>query len=207
MLKIYGQWASRAYRVAWLCKESNLPYEHVDVTIMTEHPTAKEDWYLKLNPNGRVPTIDDDGFVMWESSAINLYLAEKYRSPLYPATMEDKGRMLQWVMFMANDVEPPMTTLFQHRFRFPPAKRDPRLADEAEPRLLPKLAILDGQLAQTPFLQGAQWGVADLVAASTLYSLHAMSYDKLDRFPQLQAWLVASVNRPAAREAIKLRTG
>ena len=115
--------------------------------------------------------------------------------------------MLQWVMFVANDVEPPMTTVFQHRFRLPPEKRDPRLADEAEPRLLSKLKILDGQLEKTPFLQGTQWGLADLVAASTLYSLHAMNYDKLDQCPKLKAWLVASVNRLAAREAIKLRSG
>lgn len=115
MLKIYGQWASRAYRVAWLCKESNIPFEHVNVTIMTENATVMEDWYRELNPNRRIPTIDDDGFVMWETAAINLYLAEKYKSPLYPATLEDKGRMLQWVMFMANDVEPPMITVLEHR--------------------------------------------------------------------------------------------
>jgi len=207
MLRIYGQWASRAFRVAWLCKESNIPFEHVNVTIGTENATAREDWYLKLNPNGRVPTIDDDGFVMWETSAINLYLAEKYRSPLYPSTMEGKGRMLQWVLFSANDLESPIATVFYHRFRNPPEMRDPKLVEEAEPRLLSKLKIVEGQLGKTPFLQGAQWGVADLTVASALYALHTANYDKLDGFPRLKAWLAASVNRPAAKEAIKLRTG
>ncbi len=207
MLKIYGQWASRTYRVAWLCKESNIPFEHVNVTIMTENATVMEDWYRELNPNRRIPTIDDDGFVMWETAAINLYLAEKYKSQLYPATLEDKGRMLQWVMFMANDVEPPMITVLQHRFRLPPEKRDSKLADEAEPRLLSALEILERQLEKTPFLQGTQWGLADLVAASTLYSWHSIASVKLDRFSKLKTWLLASFSRPAAKEAIKLRSG
>ena len=88
MLKLYGQYRSRAFRVCWLLKESNIPYEHVNVTINVPDATAKQDWYRALNPNARVPTIDDDGFVMWESAAINFYLAEKYKSPLLPPDME-----------------------------------------------------------------------------------------------------------------------
>lgn len=205
MLKIYGQWQSRAFRVAWLCKESNIPFEQVNVTIMVPDATAKSDWYLKLNPNGRLPTIDDDGFVMWESAAINLYLAEKYNSPLYPKDAAGKGRMLQWAFYIANDVEVPMTFVFQHRFRFPPEKRDPKIADANEPTLLAKLKVIEAQLNKTPTLQGDKWGMADLIPASVLYSLFAMKYDKLAEFPKLKAWLEASVNRPAAIEARRLR--
>src|SRR5215203_3222038 len=78
MLKIYGAAHSRAFRVIWLANEIGLSYEHIPVTFPGEKPECKEPWYLALNPNGRVPTIDDNGFVMWESAAINLYLAEKY---------------------------------------------------------------------------------------------------------------------------------
>ena len=86
MLKLYGQYRSRAFRVAWLCKESDIPYEHVNVTINVDDATCKDPAYIALNPNARVPTIDDDGVVVWESAAINLYLAEKYNSPLWPRT-------------------------------------------------------------------------------------------------------------------------
>ena len=82
MLKLYGQYKSRAFRVCWMLKESNVPYEHVNITIYADDASAKSDWYAKLNPNGRIPTIDDEGFVMWESTAINFYLAEKFNSPL-----------------------------------------------------------------------------------------------------------------------------
>ena len=204
MLKIYGQWASRAFRVAWLCKESNIPYEHVPVTIYAEDASAKAPWYLALNPNGRLPTIDDDGFVMWESAAINLYLAEKYKSALFPATPEGRGRMLQWAFFTANDVEPPMITMFQNRVLFPPEKRNAALGDAAEAQLLGKLAILEGHLSKHPHFGGDTWDMADFMVASVVYTLTAIKYD-LSKFPKLSAWLMASIERPAAKEARKLR--
>lgn len=205
MLKLYGQYRSRAFRVLWLCKESNIAYEHVNVTIGVPDATAKSDWYIKLNPNARVPAIEDDGFVMWESAAINLYLAEKYQSPLYPRTMDGVGRALQWGFYIANDVEQPMVLVYQHRYRLPPEKRNPAVADESEKALLPKLKILDGQLSKTPFFQGTEWGMADLLVASVLFSLVDMKYGQLAKFPRLDAWLRASCERPAAKEAIRLR--
>src|SRR6201995_4920194 len=95
VLKIYGQTRSRAFRVLWLCKESNIPFEQMPVSIHVPDATCKEEWYVKLNPNARIPTIDDDGFVMWESGAINLYLAKKYKSPLWPDSPQGEGNMLQ----------------------------------------------------------------------------------------------------------------
>lgn len=205
MLKLYGQYRSRAFRVCWMLKESNIPYEHVNVTINAPNATAKEDWYRALNPNARVPTIDDDGFIMWESAAINFYLAEKYKSPLLPADMASKGRALQWAFFISNDVEADMILVFQHRFRFPPEKRNPRLADEAEPKLLAKMQVLEDQLNRSPCFQGDKWGMADFIVASVMYALLEMNYDKLAQFPKLKAFLTASAARPAAQEAIKLR--
>jgi glutathione S-transferase len=74
MLKIYGASHSRAFRVIWLANEIGIPYEHIPVSFSVPHAQCKEPWYIALNPNARVPTIDDDGFVMWEAAAINLYL-------------------------------------------------------------------------------------------------------------------------------------
>ncbi len=204
MLKIYGQARSRAFRVMWLCKESNISYEHIPVTIHIDNAQAKEPWYRDLNPNARIPTIDDDGFVMWESSAINLYLAEKYASPLWPTNTQGKGRMLQWAFFIANDVEGPMIMVFQNRFAFPPEKRVAAIADEGEKKMLPRLAIIEQALAAKGHLGYERWDMADFIASSVLYSLYAMKYD-LSAFPHLDAWLKASLSRPAAVEAIKLR--
>lgn len=204
MLKLYGQYRSRAFRVAWLCKESNIPYEHVNVTINVAGATCKQPDYVKLNPNARVPTIDDDGFVMWESAAINLYLAEKYKSPLWPTDIKARGRMLQWAFFTANDLEPNVVTVMQHRFAFPPEKRNAALADECDARLQPKLKMLDEHLAKNRHFGADKWDMADFMVASVCYSLVPMKYD-LSKYPNFQKWLQASIERPKAKEARALR--
>jgi len=205
MLKLYGQYRSRAFRVAWLCKESNIPYEHVNVTINVEGATAKAPWYAALNPNKRVPTIDDDGLVMWESAAINLYLAEKYASPLWPKDWAGKARALQWAFYIANDVEGPMIVMQRHRHMLPPEQRDEKLAQEAEQQVLPKIQVLEDHVANHGFFGGSAWGRADFMVASVCYSMWLNKFPLLAKFPKFHAWLTASVERPAAKEARKLR--
>jgi len=204
MLKLYGQYRSRAFRVAWLCKESNLPYEHVNVTINVEGAQCKEKWYAELNPNARVPAIDDDGFILWESAAINLYLAEKYGSPLWPADVKAKGRMHQWAFYVANDVEPHMITVMQHRVMFPPEKRNAALADESDTQLQPRLKVLNEFLGKSRYFGGDKWDMADFMVASVCYSFFVMKYD-LAKYPHFQKWLMASLERPKAKEARALR--
>ena len=87
MLKIDGAPHSRAFRVIWLANEIGIPHEHIPVTFDPPNLQCKEPWYVALNPNGRVPSIDDDGFVMWEFAAI-----------LYPSTPQGRGRLLQWTV-------------------------------------------------------------------------------------------------------------
>ena len=205
MLKLYGQYRSRAFRVAWLCKESSIPYEHVNVTINVEGATCKEPWYAALNPNKRVPTIDDAGLVMWESGAINLYLAEKYKSPLWPKDAAGKARMLQWAFYIANDVEPPMIILQRHRHMLPPEQRNEKLAQEAEQQIQPKMLVMEDYLAKNRYFSGSEWGMADFMVASVTYSMWINKFPLLAKFPTFKAWLDASVERPAAKEARKLR--
>jgi glutathione S-transferase len=204
VLKIYGQTRSRTFRVLWLCKESNIAFEQVPISIHVPDAQAKEEWYVKLNPNARIPTIDDDGFVMWESGAINLYLAKKYTSPLWPASLQGEGNTLQWAFYVANDVEPPMITVFQNRFVFPPERRNAALADSADKVLQAKLKVLDDHLSGNRFFGGERWNMADFMVASVISSLYQMKYD-LAAFPKLDSWLKASMARPAAQEALKLR--
>ena len=204
MLKLYGQYRSRAFRVTWLLKESAIPYEHVHVTVNVEGATCKDPSYVSLNPNARVPTIDDDGFVMWESAAINLYLAEKYKSPLWPQDMQGKGRAYQWAFFIANDVEPHMITVMQNRVMLAPEKRNPALADAADAKLQPRLKVLNDFLSTHKYFDIDKWGLADFMVASICYSFTAMKYD-LSNYPHLQKWLMASIERPKAKEARALR--
>src|SRR5262249_24511505 len=103
-LRIYGVARTRAFRAIWMAKELGLDYEHVPIEIGPAG--ARKPEYLALNPNGRLPTIEDDSFVLWESQAITLYLAKKH-SPggLYPATLEGEAKAWQWSLWAANEVE------------------------------------------------------------------------------------------------------
>ena len=89
-LRIYGVALSRAGRTLWMAEELGLPYEHVKTTFTGGTRTPE---YLKINPNGHIPAIDEDGFTLWESMAINLYLAKKHGAGrLYPTRLEDEAR-------------------------------------------------------------------------------------------------------------------
>jgi glutathione S-transferase len=203
MLKIYGSPHSRAFRVIWLANELGIPYEHIPVTFNVPNAQCKEPWYLALNPNGLLPAIDDAGFVMWESAAINLYLAETYKNSLYPQTPQGRGRMLQWTLFATTEVEPALLTLRNQIF-YPSEQRSETLGDKTEQILRAKLAILEDQLVKTSFLGGDSWNMADFAVACVLYFLSRLKLD-LTPYPKLVAWLAASFDRPAARAARKLR--
>src|SRR5262245_1334205 len=103
-LKIYGTARTRALRALWIAKELGLDYEHVPGEI-GEAGARKPD-YLAINPNGRLPAIDDGGFVLWESLAITLYLAKKHSTgALYPATLEGEARAWQWSLWAVQEVD------------------------------------------------------------------------------------------------------
>ena len=91
-LKIYGVAGSRAYRVLWMANELGLDYEHVPVHF--GDGSCKTPEYLAINPNARIPAIDDDGFKLWESMAINLYLAKKHDQGLWPKSLEGEAQAL-----------------------------------------------------------------------------------------------------------------
>src|SRR5215472_18407626 len=125
-LKIYGIALSRAGRTLWMAEELGLRYEHVKTTFTGGTRTPE---YLKINPNGHIPAIDEDGFTLWESMAINLYLAKKHGAGrLYPTGLQDEARAWQWSFWGMTEVErPAMTALFNRvvlAIRSPP--RPPR---------------------------------------------------------------------------------
>jgi glutathione S-transferase len=115
-LKIYGVARSRAFRTLWMAGELALSYELVRVEFADGGTRRPE--YLVINPNGHIPAIDDDGFKLWESIAINLYLAKKYAGGaggLYPQRLEDEARAWQWSFWGMTEVERPALTVLLNR--------------------------------------------------------------------------------------------
>ena len=126
-LKIYGIALSRAGRTLWMAEELGLRYEHVKTTFTGGTRTPE---YLKINPNGHIPAIDEDGFTLWESMAINLYLAKKHGAGrLYPTGLQDEARAWQWSFWGMTEVERPAMTALFNRVVLAEDKRDPLAAE------------------------------------------------------------------------------
>jgi glutathione S-transferase len=200
-LRIFGIARTRAFRALWIAKELGLDYEHIPVEI--GESGARKPEYLALNPNGRLPAIDDDGFVLWESLAITLYLAKKHASgTLYPATLEGEARAWQWSLWAVQEVDRGVNIWSLHAVRLPPEDRDPHRLAEALRIIDTPFGVLEGALARSPYLIGDEFTVADLNVAAVIS--RAIDMDLTAR-PHLGNWLHRCLERPAARAARALR--
>jgi glutathione S-transferase len=202
-LKIYGIPRSRAFRTLWLAKELGIDYDNVAIDFSSGE--TRQPAYLAVNPNGHVPAIDDNGFVLWESMAINLYLAKKHGlETLYPTSLEAEARAWQWSFWAITELERHVLTAMFNRAILPEDKRDPAAADAAEKELQHPLGVLDGAVTKTPYLLGDEFTVADLNVASVLSWARPARID-FAPFPKAADWLGRCALRPAAKAARDLQ--
>jgi glutathione S-transferase len=213
MLTIYGVYRSRASRNIWLTGELGIPFKHVpviqanrvavpdagDAPLHTKSPA-----FLKVNPNGHVPSIEDDGVVLHESLAINLYLAKKHGGPLAPANVAEDGQMTMWTLWAATEVEPHSIQVLYHMAAKPPAERDPKIAAAAVETLRAPFAVLDRQLAGNGFVVGGRFTAADInVAEVVRYAMPAVAL--FEAAPKVKAWLATCHARPAYKAMMAKR--
>ncbi len=200
-LRIYGVARTRAFRALWIAKELGLDYQHIPIEI--GEAGARKPEYLAINPNGRLPAIDDGGFTLWESLAITLYLAKKHAAGrLYPATLEGEAKAWQWSLWSVQEVDRGVNIWSLHAVRLPPEDRDPQRLAEALKVLEPPFKVLDGALAGRSYLLGDDFTVADLNVAAVIS--RAIDMD-LSATPRVGEWLKRCLERPAARAARALR--
>jgi glutathione S-transferase len=203
-LRIYGVLRSRATRPIWMAKELGLTFEHVkviqgyrlpDATAADAPLNTTSASYLAVNPNGLVPAIDDDGFVLTESFAITLYLARKYGGPLAPRDAHEDGLMTMWTLWAATGCEGSALQAMQNAASV--KTRDAVVYDCAVAALEPKFAVLDAALRDgAGFLVGGRFTVADLnVAEVVRYAQGAP--ELFGARPHVQAWITACQSRPA----------
>ncbi|MGB0561964.1 MAG: glutathione S-transferase family protein [Spirulinaceae cyanobacterium] len=181
MLKLYGGARSRASIVQWYLEEIGVPYEFVLLDMAAgEHRQAG---YLALNPMGKVPAIREDDYILWESGAILLYLAQKHGH--WPESQEAQGQIYQWAFFANSTLSVALIN---------EATRDAEL-----PRLL---GPVDAMLAQQPFLMGAEFGIVDVILGSIL--AYGVLMFKLDYrpYPAIAAYVEQLMARPAFKKAI-----
>jgi glutathione S-transferase len=198
-LTIYGAAASRAFRVYWTAEELGMAYEQVAWTF--GGPEIKSAAYRAINPNATIPAIVDNGFALFESLAITLYLARK-AGQLWPADLRGEALAYQWTLWGATEVEATLGQWAYHTLLLPEAERKPQLAEEAARRLPVKLEVLDGTLAGRQWLAADVFTIADLNLAAILF--RAPSFG-LDRWPRVADWHRRCYARPAAQRAVALR--
>ena len=199
MVKLYGSSMSRAGRSLWALEEAGVKFEQVTVG-----ETRKPE-YLKINPNGHVPTLDDNGTIVWESMAINLYVAEKYgKAPLWPSNVEGHGACYQWSLWSMTEVETALLDVVYHRLMLPPDQRDEKLALAGIEKLKTPLKVLDDQLQKSEYLLGKEFTIADLNVASVLSIAQYIQLD-LSPTPTAQKWLQKCLERPANQRAVAMK--
>ena len=201
-LKVYGYAASRTIRTLWLCEELGLAYEHVKTAF--SDGSTRTPAYLKINPARHIPAIDDDGFTLSESMAINLFLAKK-AGKLYPADLHGEAKAWQWSFWVMAELDQPVVRWIANSLLLPPEARDVKIAREAREAMEWPLQVLEGELGTRQYLvDPLAFTVADLNVASVLYRL---LFVDLAGKPHLAAWLKRCWDRPAAKRARALREG
>jgi glutathione S-transferase len=203
MLTIYGVYRSRASRNIWLANELGLAFKLVPVMQhyrLPDPPPAgvlhtRSPEFLAVNPNGHVPTIEDDGLVLHESLAINLYLARKHGGPIGPINVREDGQMSMWALWAATEVEPHAINIIYHRVSNAGRPMDPKIADAAVEALRAPFAVLEGALA-TGHLVAGRFTVADINVAEVVRYAQAAP-ELFETAPRVKAWLAACQARPA----------
>ena len=162
MLKIWGRTNSiNVQKVLWCCAELNLPFERIDAGMQFGVNNTPE--YRAMNPNGLVPVINDDGFVLWESHAIVRYLARRHGlGTLCPTDHQAAADADRWMEWYSTTLWNLMRPIFWGLVRTPPEKRNLAEIDEARQKLADYLAMADAQLARTGHLTGALFTMGDI---------------------------------------------
>jgi len=200
MLRIWGRKNSSNVRKAlWCAEEAGLAFERLDAGgvfgLVNEAP------YRALNPNGVVPTLDDDGFILWESNTIVRYLAARYAPALYPQDLQARASAEKWMDWTTSTFAGPFRTLFWGTLRTPPEQRDHAAIQAALETCARLLEIPEQTLAIQPYLSGEQLGIGDIPLGSFIYAWFEMPIERPSQ-PHLEAWYARLKARPAYRDAV-----
>ena len=204
MLKIWGRNTSiNVQKVMWAIGELDLPHQRIDVG--GAFGKNNEPAYLAMNPNGLVPTLEeDDGFILWESNSIVRYLASKYGAgTLEPANAPDRARASQWMDWMLTVCAPAIHGLFWGLIRTPPEKRDQATIGAARDKTTAALRMLDAQLGKTAFVAGDTFSMGDIPVGLITYRFRKLVPERQGLgLDNLERWFLGLEQRKAFREQI-----
>lgn len=201
MLKVLGRRTSiNVQKVMWLAAELDLEVDRVDIGGPFGGNDTPE--YLAKNPNGLVPTLEDNGFILWESHSIVRYLSEKYGgAPWSPDDAAGRAIASQWMDWYLTKLHPPMTVIFWALVRTAPEDRDSNALDTAVEQAGELWSLLDRQLEGGDYLTGNAPTIADIPAGCSVSRWFAMDVER-PTLPRIEAWHERLQARPAYQDHV-----
>lgn len=201
MLKILGRATSgNVQKLTWICDEMGVPFQREDIG----GPFGKnrEPAYLALNPNGTVPTLDDDGFILWESNACTRYLAAKYSAGrICPSDPKARAASDRWMDWQLTVLGPAAGPVFLGLIRTPPEKRDMAAINAARDRFSAAMKILDAQLGKTAYVAGPEFTMGDIPVGIFTYRWFALPIER-ETYPNAKRWYDGLAQRPAFKKHV-----
>jgi GSH-dependent disulfide-bond oxidoreductase len=201
MIDLYTASTPNGWKASVTLEELALPYDVHPINMSQKE--QKQDWFLKINPNGRIPAIvdrDADNFAVFESGAIMIYLAEK-TGRLLPTDAKGRSSVIQWLMFQMGGIGPMMgqANVF---FRYWHEVYQPAI-DRYQNESRRLFAVLDGRLRESEWLGGPDYSIADIANWCWVRS-HEWSGVSVEGLDGLQRWMEAIKSRPAAERGVKV---
>jgi glutathione S-transferase len=199
MLRVLGRKTSgNVQKVVWLLEEMAQPYEREDYGRQFNNNT-QDPAYLRLNPNGKVPTLVDGDLAVWESNTILRYLAAKAASPLYPASPAERSQVERWMDWQLAALNGPYLAVFRDAKK--PAGERSASWDSDTKELGQQLTLLEGALAAGPWIAGSAMSLADICLGPIVHRCLDFPV-QLPALPKLGAWRSTITARPAFRKAV-----
>jgi len=203
LLRILGRKnSSNVQKVMWCVGELAIPHERVDMG--GDFGGGDLPAYRALNPNALVPTIEEDGYVLWESNAIVRYLAARHgMGTLYPEDLRTRMSAERWMDWQLGTVNLPMWPLFFNLVRVTPEKRDRQAVAEAREKALEYFQILNAALERSPYLAGERLTIADIPMGVMAYRFFSLAIER-PHLAHAEAWYRRLAERPAFRNHVML---
>jgi len=202
MLKVWGRASSsNVQKVMWAVTEIGLPVERIDVG----GPFGKnrEASYLAMNPNGLVPTIEEeDGYTLWESNSIVRYLAAKHKAGLEPADLRARALAQKWMDWQLTVMAPAIGPLFMGMVRTPPAERNAKAIEDSKAKTGEATRILDAQLGKTQFLAGDAFSYGDIPIGIMVWRYRELAPER-PAFKNVDRWYAAIAARPGFQKHVQ----
>jgi glutathione S-transferase len=157
--------------------------------------------YRRLNPNGLVPTIDDDGFVLWESHAIVRYLAARHAAGFWPEEIRMRAEADQWMDWSQTTFWPAIRSLFMGLIRTAPEQRDARVIEDSRIKTAEALVVVDAHLGSRPYLAGSAFTTGDIALGCGIWRWMALPIER-PALPNVERWFATLGRRPAYRKIV-----